>query len=61
MKDLLEQNVEEKYYLSNKMIEGFIKHNENHNAKGTGFIFQPTDGGGVRKVFKSECGTCSNG
>ena len=53
MKDLLEQNVDEKYYLSDKMIEGFVKHNENHNAKGTGFIFQPTDGGGYAKCLRA--------
>jgi DNA (cytosine-5)-methyltransferase 1 len=33
----------DKYYLSEKMIEGFTKHNKNHNKKGTGFIFEPKD------------------
>lgn len=47
LKDMLEKEVDEKYYLSDKMIEGFMKHNDNHKEKGTGFIFQPTDGGGV--------------
>lgn len=37
LKDMLEENVEEKYYLSEKSIEGFIAHNENHESKGTGF------------------------
>lgn len=38
LKDILEENVDEKYYLSEKSIEGFISHNENHEKKGTGFI-----------------------
>lgn len=41
LKDVLEKNVEEKYFLSEKMINGFEKHNKNHNEKGTGFIFKP--------------------
>lgn len=50
LKDMLEDEVDEKYYLSDKMISGFIKHNENHEAKGTGFKFKPTDGGGTQAV-----------
>lgn len=38
----VESNLE-KYFLSQKMIDGFTRHNENHNDKGTGFIFQPKD------------------
>lgn len=38
LKDVLEEKVDEKYYLSDKAVEGFLKHNENHEAKGTGFI-----------------------
>lgn len=38
LKDVLEDKVAEKYYLSEKAVEGFLKHNENHEAKGTGFI-----------------------
>lgn len=41
LKDILEKQVEEKYYLSEKMIAGFLKHNEKHNKKGTGFIWKP--------------------
>ena len=35
--------VDEKYYLSEKCIQGFLKHNENHEAKGTGFLWKPRD------------------
>lgn len=38
------EQVHEKYYLSERMVDGFIKHNENHIKKGTGFIFTPTEG-----------------
>lgn len=38
LEDLLEDNVGDGYYLSEKSIEGFMKHNEHHKAKGTGFM-----------------------
>lgn len=41
LKDILEPVVDEKYYLSDKILKGFAKHNVNHKAKGTGFIFSP--------------------
>ena len=44
LKDVLEDKVDEKYYLSDKLIEGFMRTNDdvshNHN-------FNPTDGGGM--------------
>lgn len=38
LKDVLEEKVDEKYYLSEKSVEGFKMHNENHEKKGTGFV-----------------------
>lgn len=38
LKDVLEPAVDDKYVLSEKSIEGFLQHNENHEEKGTGFI-----------------------
>lgn len=38
LKDVLEPEVDDKYVLSDHAIEGFLKHNENHEEKGTGFI-----------------------
>jgi len=35
LKDILEQDVNDKYYLSQKMIEGFFNHKERHKEKGT--------------------------
>ena len=51
LKDVLEPEVDDKYVLSDTAIEGFLKHNLNHLAKGTGFLFKPKevdlpDGGG---------------
>lgn len=44
LKDILEPKVDEKYYLSEKAIQGFIRHNKNHEAKGTGFLWKPKTG-----------------
>lgn len=41
--DILDKEVDEKYYLSEKMLEGFKLHNENHFKKGTGFIRKPKE------------------
>lgn len=53
LKDVLEDNVDEKYYLSDTMIQGFIKHNENHNAKGTGSIWKPRDANGMASTLRA--------
>lgn len=41
LRDVLEEEVAEKYFLSEKLVAGFMKHNEKHLAKGTGFISRP--------------------
>lgn len=51
--NVLDDVVEDKYYLSDKMVEGFIKHNAHHNAKGTGFIWQPRDKNGVASTLRA--------
>ncbi len=48
LKDYLDRYVDEKYYLSDATIEMFEKHTAAQQAKGNGFKFEPTDGGGVR-------------
>lgn len=51
LKDVLEDKVAERYYLSEKAIAGLLEHNEKHEARGTGFLFKPKDisvnGGGT--------------
>ena len=44
LKDVLEDNVDEKYYLSKKIMEGFDRHKAKSKELGRGFGWQPTDG-----------------
>lgn len=45
LKDVLEKNVDERYYLKDEMVQFFKTNSENQKAKGNGFRFAPTDGG----------------
>jgi DNA (cytosine-5)-methyltransferase 3A len=44
LKDILEENVSHKYFLSDKIKNGFEKHAIRHEDKGTGFSWNPTIG-----------------
>lgn len=44
LKDMLEDEVDEKFYLSTKAIAGFDRHAQRHADKGNGFGWNPTDG-----------------
>lgn len=57
LKDMLEDNVDEKYYLSNKTIEMFVKHTEKKQAEGCGFKFEPTDGTRCAKCISTRAGS----
>lgn len=61
LKDLLEENVDEKYYLSDKLIAGLIKHTERHEEKGHGFKFQTTEGEGIASSITTRVGACRTG
>ena len=41
LKDVLESEVDEKYFLSDKLINFFIKNTNQNKAKGNGFAFKP--------------------
>jgi DNA (cytosine-5)-methyltransferase 1 len=56
LKDVLEDNVDEKYYLSDKMIECFQHRTEVAIEKGNGFRFSPTNGGGCGKAITTLAG-----
>lgn len=43
LKDVLESDVPEKYFLSDKLLTYFTKHKEIHKARGNGFEFKPHD------------------
>lgn len=56
LKDVLEKDVDESFYLSEKIVKTFIARNEKNKAKGNGFKFEPTMG----DVIASTIGTHSN-
>lgn len=49
LKDILEEDVDERYYLSDKCVKGFMEHNRRHQEKGTGFLCRPKTGEDVGK------------
>ena len=53
LRDVLEDNVPEEFYLSERMLKGFEQHNANHEAKGTGFIFKPKDGSDTANALRA--------
>ncbi len=44
LKDMLERQVPDKFYLSDVMIEGFERHKDRMAERGNGFGWEPTDG-----------------
>lgn len=57
LKDMLEDEVDESYYLSDHTIEVFNAHRDRHKAKGHGFGWKPTEGEGVAHTLKTD--SCS--
>ena len=53
LKDLLESEVDEKFYLSDRMLNGFKEHNKKHEEKGTGFIWKPRDLEGIASTLRA--------
>jgi DNA (cytosine-5)-methyltransferase 3A len=58
LKDILESEVDEKYYLSEKMISGLLKSTEKHKEKGTGFLWQPTEGNKKAYCLRANAALC---
>lgn len=56
LKDVLETDVDEKYYLSDEQVAGFIQTTEKAKAKGNGFRFEPTAGDGYAKCIATRPG-----
>ncbi|WP_419767270.1 DNA (cytosine-5-)-methyltransferase [Arcobacter sp.] len=59
LKDVLQKWVPEKYFLSQKMIDGFIAHKERHQERGNGFGFNPTSGDKVAACLNTVSGNRS--
>lgn len=57
LKDVLEDEVEEKYYLSEKMINFFYKNEQIQKEKGNGFRFGVSDGNVVAKSVTTRAGS----
>jgi len=58
LKDVLEDDVDDKYFLSEKMISGFINHKERHEKKGTGFKWQPKTEDDVANALRANGALC---
>lgn len=57
LKDLLEEEVDEKYYLSEKTIAYYEKNSEVQKEIGNGFRFSPQDGNGTAKSITTRAGS----
>ena len=56
LRDLLEENVPENYYLSEKILQYFVKHTKECEEKGQGFKFAPSNGGGIARAVTTCAG-----
>lgn len=56
LKDMLEDSVDEKYYLSNKAVNSLNAHLQRMQARGNGFGWKPTTGEGCAFTIKTESG-----
>lgn len=59
LKDMLEKDVEEKYYLSDKMVTFLVKNNDKQKGRGNGFTFtaQKSNEADVANCIKPQCGS----
>jgi DNA (cytosine-5)-methyltransferase 1 len=57
LKDFLESEVDEKYYLSDKMISFFKNNEQKMKEKGNGFRFNVSDGNVVAKTITTKAGS----
>ncbi len=57
LKDMLEDEVDEKYYLSDKMINFFYKNEQIQKEKGNGFRFDASDGNVIAKTITTRAGS----
>lgn len=56
LKDLLENEVDEKYYLSDKMIKFFTHNEKKQKENGNGFKFNVSDGNVIAKTITTRAG-----
>lgn len=53
LKDILDEEVEEKFYLSEANLKWLQEHNDRHEAKGTGFLWKPKDGDDIASTLRA--------
>lgn len=60
LKDVLEENVEDKYFLSEKMINGFLSHNKRHieEKNQDGFNWKPKDESQIANCLRANAALC---
>lgn len=58
LKDVLEDEVEDRYYLSDKLLKGLMANSDRQKEKGNGFTFETTDGNCVAKTVTTRVGAC---
>ena len=57
LKDMLEDEVDEKYYLSEKMKEYLVTITEKNKARGNGNVYSPSDINGISKTITTKEGS----
>lgn len=57
LKDMLEDSVEEKYYLSERTLNFFLENTKKQEEKGNGFKFETTDGDTIAKSITTRAGS----
>ena len=56
LKDFLDKQVDESYYLKDCTIKALNEHKERHEAQGNGFGWKPSNGVGIAHTIKTEGG-----
>ncbi len=57
LKDIIESEVDEKYYLSEKLINSFHENTKKMKENGNGFAFKPTYGNKKGNAVTTKCGS----
>lgn len=55
--DMLEGNVDKRYYLSEKTLNFFVKNDAKQRERGNGFRFSPANGEGIAKTITTRAGS----
>lgn len=56
LKHYLDESVDDKYYLSNKFVEGSLVHKERHEQRGNGFAFEPKSEDDIASCLTTQYG-----